>query len=124
MKTLYKIVIVVIALVVISKLWDLYDEETNPKIEEYIIEKWKMDTGLDLGSITPSYTVSREIAKDSIMFKSLVRNSEIKVLVDGIVYKKDGKWLYTNYAYQVFDVDVKIDSLGKYFLDGSLVPSN
>lgn len=81
----------------------------------------KKNMNNNLGIIYYSEVRYKEISKDSMMYKLMVKTSINKIVGDGIVYKKGDLWNYLNVKNTIFDKDKNIESNIKYYSDGSLV---
>lgn len=96
-------------------------EGDTPDVEAYVKFQYNKQTRKELGLYTTSTTDYLDIGKDTLMFKSIVGNFETRVIADGIAIKTDTGWQYSNFKLKTFKRNENIDSLRKYFLDGSLV---
>lgn len=92
----------------------------DPDIEGYVKNEYKEWNGVDLGNYTTYESVSKDLKKDSIMFKIIVSNSDTRVVADGVTHKKDGDWKYHSLIFKTFEHSESLDSAKKNYLDGSV----
>lgn len=96
-------------------------EGDTPNVVEYVKAQYKNQTHKELGTYTTSTTDFLNKGKDSLIFKSVVGNFDTRVIADGIAIRTDTGWVYSNFELQIFKRNENVDSLRRYFLDGSLV---
>ncbi len=121
-KKLAGIIFTFLAVLVLSYLLKEQDKKNNPDIPDFVKNEYKKWTGYDLGTYTTYESVSKELTNDSIMFKIVLSNSEIRVVANGISFKKNGEWAYSYFTFDTFNHSVRLDSAKKYYLDGTLAP--
>ena len=63
----------------------------------------------------------KTLSKDSLIFKSFVSGSNFDVISNGITFKRNEKWVYEKFNYNIIKRNSNPDTLLKFYLDGSLV---
>jgi hypothetical protein len=115
------LIVILGALILVILEWidKKYFQDLAPDVAELFIKKIEKEK--DIGYIHGTRTVYKTIKKDSLLFKVLINTSKNKIILNGITYKKEGKWIYDKFSYNLVGLNSKTDDLLKFYIDSTLV---